>query len=145
MSFWDSSAIVSAVANQPSGSDMEQLLVDDPDLVVWWGTAVELASAATKLRRQHLTDEAGFLKLLEKSEKISDEADQIEPTEQVRRTALRILRVHDLSAADALQLAAALVWTNHETTGAGFVCLDKRLREAAEREGFTVLPVLTES
>jgi hypothetical protein len=45
-----------------------------------------------------------------------------------------------LRAADALQLAAALVWSDESPTGEGFVSLDDRLREAARRQGFEVLP-----
>jgi hypothetical protein len=65
---------------------------------------------------------------------------EIQPTEEVRATACRILRVHELRAADALQFAAALVWAGYHPAGLGFVCLDRKLREAAEREGFAVLP-----
>jgi hypothetical protein len=36
--------------------------------------------------------------------------------------------------------AAALIWTEEATSGAEFVCLDQNLREAAMKEGFTVLP-----
>ena len=50
------------------------------------------------------------------------------------------LLLHPLRAADAMQLAAAIVWANGQATGHEFVCLDHRLREAAQREGFTVLP-----
>ena len=45
--------------------------------------------------------------------------------ERVKSFACRLLRVHALRSADALQLAAAL---------------DRRLGEAAEREGFEVPP-----
>ncbi len=48
--------------------------------------------------------------------------------------------IHPLRAADAMQLAAALVWTEDATSGAEFVCLDQNLREAALKEGFTILP-----
>lgn len=44
------------------------------------------------------------------------------------------------SAADALQLAAALDWCDGNTCGESFVCLDDRLRGAAALEGFRVLP-----
>ncbi|HEY6321861.1 MAG TPA: hypothetical protein VJA16_09915 [Thermoanaerobaculia bacterium] len=49
-------------------------------------------------------------------------------------------RVECASAADSLQLAAAIDWCEERTTGAGFVCLDQRLRSAALREGFDVVP-----
>jgi len=35
---------------------------------------------------------------------------EVQPTEEVRERAERLLRIHKLRAADALQLAAALVW-----------------------------------
>lgn len=57
-----------------------------------------------------------------------------------REQAGRALLLHPLRAADALQLAAALVWSRGQVAGHHFVCLDQRFREAARREGFTVLP-----
>jgi hypothetical protein len=57
----------------------------------------------------------------------------------VRRTAERLLRTHPLRAADALQLAAALIAADHDPTSLAIVCLDERLRVAARREGFIVL------
>lgn len=43
-------------------------------------------------------------------------------------------------AADALQLAAAIVATEHAPASLPFVSLDERLNDAAAREGFQVLP-----
>ena len=48
----------------------------------------------------------------------------------------RVLRVHPLRAADALQLAAALEWSGGAASGM-FITYDERLRDAASREGFT--------
>ena len=62
------------------------------------------------------------------------------PGERLREVAERMLRVHPLRAADALQLAAALVWSRDRPDGRVFVSCDERLRDAAGREGFTVLP-----
>jgi hypothetical protein len=39
-----------------------------------------------------------------------------------------------------LALAAALVWAGGRPARHGLVCLDERLREAAAREGFAILP-----
>jgi len=66
--------------------------------------------------------------------------DVVAPTPRLRRTAGRALAAHPLRAADALQLAAALTWSAEQPGGEGFVCLDDRLRDAAQREGFAVLP-----
>jgi hypothetical protein len=57
-----------------------------------------------------------------------------------RRTREGRLRAHPLRAADALQLAAALMWCDEAPTGETLVCLDDRLRDAARREGFAILP-----
>ena len=54
--------------------------------------------------------------------------------------AARLLAVHPLRAADALQLAAALLWCEEQPHAEGFVSLDVKLREAAFKEGFTVRP-----
>jgi hypothetical protein len=59
--------------------------------------------------------------------------------ESVRERAGRLLAVHPLSAADALQLAAALVAVDERPRGFGFVTLDDRLAAAAVREGFALL------
>lgn len=52
---------------------------------------------------------------------------------------MRLLRVHALRAGDALQLAAALVWTGGSREGA-LVTLDERMGLAARLEGLEVLP-----
>jgi predicted nucleic acid-binding protein len=64
---------------------------------------------------------------------------EIQPQEAVRALAGRLLRVHPLRAADALQLAAALVWAGSPAVGE-MVVLDRRLREAARLEGLRPLP-----
>ena len=64
---------------------------------------------------------------------------EIVASDAVRRTAERLPRTHPLPAADALQLAAALIAADHDPTSLEIVCLDERLKVAARREGFTVL------
>jgi uncharacterized protein len=51
---------------------------------------------------------------------------------------MRLLRVHPPRAADAVQLAAALVATSEDPSQFAFLTSDRQLREAAEKEGFTV-------
>jgi hypothetical protein len=62
------------------------------------------------------------------------------PSELVRQRAERLLSIHPLRAADAFQLAAALIWVEEAPQGLKVVCLDQNLREGAFKEGFTVLP-----
>lgn len=61
-------------------------------------------------------------------------------TDSVKSRAKRLLGIHALRAANALQLGAALTFSEDEPRGHDFVCRDARLCEAAGREGFTVLP-----
>jgi len=63
---------------------------------------------------------------------------EIPPTAAVREQAYRMLRVHPLRAADALQLAAALVAAQFEPRTLPFVSLDERLNQCAAREGFPI-------
>jgi hypothetical protein len=65
---------------------------------------------------------------------------EILPSERVLGEARRLLRVHPLRAADALQLAAALQWSGPHVVGAELVTLDERLRLAARLEGFSIVP-----
>ncbi len=59
--------------------------------------------------------------------------------EQVRNRAIRLLRLHPLRAADALQLAAALTAAAEDPERLHLVSSDDRLSAAAQREGFRVL------
>ncbi|MFN8640505.1 MAG: hypothetical protein U0802_02130 [Candidatus Binatia bacterium] len=61
---------------------------------------------------------------------------EVLPSEAVRERGERLLSVHPLRAADAFQLAAALVWSRGATTTHAVVSFDERLRDAAHREGF---------
>jgi len=64
---------------------------------------------------------------------------EVLPSSQVREQAIRLLRVHPLRAADASQLAAAIVASDFRPSALEFVTLDSRLAESAEKEGFTVI------
>jgi predicted nucleic acid-binding protein len=64
---------------------------------------------------------------------------EIQPLAIIRDLAVRLLRTHTLRAADSLQLAAATVASKNRPASLDFVCLDKRLSLAAQREGFNVI------
>jgi hypothetical protein len=53
---------------------------------------------------------------------------------------MRLLRVHPLRAADALQLAAVMIATEENVRRVPFMCFDDRLADAARLEGFEVNP-----
>jgi hypothetical protein len=60
--------------------------------------------------------------------------------ETVKSQARRLLRLHPLRAADAMQLAAALEWAGGRPAGQLIHTLDAQLALAAAREGFLVVP-----
>lgn len=138
--FWDTSAVVPLCVAQGSTEDMMELMRDDSLTTVWWGTLVEGRSALARLRREGLLDAGGEERAQELLQGVAKGWTEIKPREKVRQQAIRCIAVHGLKAADALQLAAAFVWADSNPVGNSFVCLDARLRDAAKKEGFTVLP-----
>jgi hypothetical protein len=140
MRWWDTSALLPLLLRQEVTDQLRALLASDDGLVVWWGTKIEAVSAVSRLERNGQLDSSVTSQLLKQLDRLLSAVYEVQPLEEVRTTACRALRVHELRAADALQLAAALVWAGHSPAGLGFVCLDRRLREAAMREGFEVLP-----
>ena len=140
MNFWDTSAIVPLCVQEPSSALVKDVLIDDEDMVVWWGTRIECISALMRqVREGNLTplDERNARHVLHT---LAQSWIEMQPSEALRSTAERLLAAHPLRTADALQLAAALLWCREATAGQGFVTFDRRLREAGYREGFMVLP-----
>jgi hypothetical protein len=139
MRFWDTSALLSIVLPQDGSEEVSTLLASG-GLAVWWGTQIEAFSAISRLGRTRELEEGAAKGASHGIALLIASAYQVEPSESIRSSACRIVQVYPLTAADALQLAAALVWTDHNPSGVGFVCLDGRLCEAARKEGFDVLP-----
>lgn len=140
MKFWDASAIVPLCLREPTSPRVRRVAERDGALVVWWGTPIECYSAFARLRRDGLLSRAGEDQARHVLRQLTGEWTEVEPSREVRENAGRVLLLHPLRAADSLQLAAALLWTQRQPAGHDMVCLDERLREAATREGFTVLP-----
>jgi predicted nucleic acid-binding protein len=140
MKFWDSSAVIPLCLKEPASDIVKYIAEKDEDFVVWWTTRIECVSAMARRRREGVLPTHAERQARAVLTALTGEWSEIQPAELVRHRAERLLMVHSLRAADALQLAAALIWTEEATSGAEFVCLDQNLREAAMREGFTVLP-----
>jgi predicted nucleic acid-binding protein len=140
MRFWDASALVPLCIEQPLSGRARQLLEEDPDLAVWWGTSVECASTVARLRREAILTEAVERDALATLDLLRSAWHEILPGDALRAQALRVLRIHPLRAADALQLAAALEWSGTPASGT-LVTFDERLGAAAAREGFGVCGV----
>ena len=137
--FWDSSALVPLLLSEARSADVIALLRADRAPAIWWGSPVECQSALHRRRREDTLAASALAEALVRLERLAEDMDVVAPTLRLREAAGRALAAHALRAADALQLAAALVWSD-EGSGEAFVCLDDRLRGAAAREGFQVLP-----
>lgn len=138
--FWDSSALVPLLLPEESSEALTRLLADDPEPVIWWATPLECQSALQRRHRENPLPADQLSAAIERLRQLVQHADTIAPTDELRRRAARLLSFHPLRAADALQLAAALVWCEEQPHGESFVTLDARLREAASKEGFTPRP-----
>jgi predicted nucleic acid-binding protein len=138
--FWDSSAVIPLLVAEARSARMVALLGSDRAPALWWAGPVECQSALHRRRREEVLAPAALADGLARLDRLAEDVDVVAPTARLRERAGRALAAHPLRAADALQLAAALVWADDSPRGEAFVCLDARLREAAGREGFTVLP-----
>jgi predicted nucleic acid-binding protein len=136
--FWDASAIIPLVADEPTRESLLEVLEEDSEILAWWGTTVEIVSALARREREKLLSAEEVEIALATVGQLADSWHEIVPSSSVRRTAERLLRVHALRAADSLQLAAALIAADHDPPTLEMVCLDARLTAAARREGFRV-------
>jgi predicted nucleic acid-binding protein len=136
--FWDSSAIVPLIVAEASTEAVQAIAEDDPVMCVWWATQVECVSALTRLERDDAMTEATMITALERLDSLVQTWHEVQPIVALRGAARRLLRVHNLRAADALQLAAAVVAAEGLPATLEIVTLDARLAAAARREGFAV-------
>jgi len=140
MKFWDSSAIIPLCLTERASEAVKGLMKDDEDIIVWWTTYIECLSALSRRQREGVLTfgEAGKARAVLSA--LAATWSEVQPTEMVRLRAERLLSIHPLRAADALQLAAALVWAQEAPRGLEFVCLDQNLRESSLKEGFSIQP-----
>ena len=139
MKYWDSSALVALLVEEPESARRRETVRRDPMIVTWWGSRIECASALNRLEREGRFEGGGFDRSMDQLGLLAEAWIEIEPLEQVRKRAMRLLRLHPLRAADALQLAAALTAADEDPQRLDLVSNDDRLSRAAHREGFTVL------
>ena len=140
MRFWDTSAIVPLCVTEPASAKVRRLLDADSSIVVWWATRVECLSALARRRRDGVLGAPAEAQARRVLMALAGAWSEVVSSERLRQRTERLLSLHAVRAADAFQLAAALLWSRGETTGEAFVSFDERLRDAASREGFLVLP-----
>lgn len=139
MKYWDSSALVPIVVKEAPSRRLLKLLADDLVVVTWWGSEVECASAIARLERDNKMTNAAVAEAFKRLDQLQKGWHQVQPSASLKPAAKTLLRLHDLRAADALQLAAAIAASEQQPHTLDFVCLDARLAQAAERQGFSVI------
>ena len=139
MKFWDASAIVPLLVDEARTQPVTALVERDPAMMVWWSTRAECVSALARLEREgeldRETSDAAYARLAD----FEDFWREIEPSEMVRESAIRFLRVHPLRAADALQLGAAFIAAERRPPSLELVTFDRRLADVARKEGFALV------
>ena len=137
--FWDTSALVPLLADEPNTRPVVACYELDPELVVWWATSIECMSAIARRERDGSLDTPGVVAATARLVAHTGAWEEVQPSPRVKSIAARVTRTHPLRAADALQLAAAIVAADGDAGTLEFVTLDARLAQAAEREGFPVV------
>ena len=146
IAFWDTSALVPlCAARAGSSAEVRALLRKFTKPVVWWGTAVEVLSALTRLREEGELSQRELIAAIRRWEQLEKIVREVTPTEQVKKLARGLPAIYRIRTLDAFQLAAALAWTQERPRQRPFVCTDRRLAQAAIQAGFTVYPSRTAS
>ena len=140
MKFWDFSALIPLCLKEKTSDAMKRIAKTDEDIVVWWAARVECISAMARRLREGVLPADAERRAKTTLNALENAWSEIQPTQAVRQRSERLLMIHPLRSAAAFHLAAALLWAEDTPQGFEFVCLDQNLREAALKEGFTVLP-----
>jgi predicted nucleic acid-binding protein len=133
--FWDTSALVPLCVRQgitPRAIALYTL----HDVVVWWATPVEIASALARLVRMKQLAPGDWTRARKLAKKLADSWSVIQPSDALRARSAQLVDRYDLRAADSFQLAAALEWCEDAPQGRAFLTADQRLTEAAQSSGF---------
>jgi hypothetical protein len=139
MKFWDSSAVLPLVVEEPPSRACRDLLRSDPVQIVWCLTVTEVTSALCRLNREGVLDDEQLSRAEVRSSRLARRWHEVESLQEVREEAARQLHLHHLRAADSLQLAAAVLASQRRPRGRGFVSLDEGLLAAAQRQGFALI------
>jgi len=96
MKFWDASAIVPLLMNEPTTSAVQALAAKDPAMLVWWAAEVECASAIARLERDEAINESAVRHAFDRLKQLAHAWHEVDPSDSIREAAVRFLRVHPL-------------------------------------------------
>lgn len=139
MRFWDTSALIPVFVFERETARVRSWFDEDPVIVVWTLTRVELRSAFARRRREDASSAALMQAAQQEVFRRWESWTEITGVETVRGHAERLVERYPLRAGDALQLGAALVAAGGDPGSLEFVSLDDRQVEAARSEGLRAL------
>lgn len=138
MRYWDASALVPLIVSQPESGLARGWLAEDDRIVTWVWTGAEIVGAIERLTREGTMTRRQRRTALDAFNSLSNRWDEVTDVLAVRSRAVRVLARHPLRAADAGQLGAAMLIQEQLPAPLSFMCLDRRLARAAEREGLRI-------
>lgn len=139
MRFWDTSAIVPLLLHEESSASAADLHRTDPDVVVSWITLVECGSAIARREHERVIEPGEAAIAFARLDELARSWREVEPSDETREVARRLLRAYPLRAGDALQIASATVAAERRPSTLEFVTLDERQQAAARKDGFAVV------
>jgi predicted nucleic acid-binding protein len=131
---------VPLLVEEPATARLRELYRADAEVAVCWTTPVECASALARLERDGRLEPPGVAEAFRRLDALAPSWLEVEPGDELRELARRLLRVHPLRSGDALQLASAILAAERRPPSLTLITLDDRLAEAAGREGFRTAP-----
>jgi len=137
--YWDASALVPLFIEEASTSEVDGWRAADPGITTWMMTRVEVISGIARRKREWPQLLAGWNRAIREVHEVASRWTEISDAAATRLHAERIFMDYPLRAADALQLGAALIAADGDPQSIELVTLDRRLADAARREGFPVL------
>jgi predicted nucleic acid-binding protein len=137
--FWDASALVPTFIEEPSSAKVRNWHGFDPGITTWMMTLVEVLSAIARKKRERPELASLWNRAILDVLDAASGWVQISDAVATRLHAQRIVMDYPLRTADALQLGAALVAAEGDPGSLQLVTLDRRLADAAQREGFPVI------
>ncbi len=141
MAFFDSSAIVPLCVAQATSQKARLAHRGFSKQVVAWTTLIEATGAIHRAVRLGGLSELNARRALDRLAQLEKRWTEIVASDRVRDIALDALRSYDLRAADAVQLASALVWCKQKPRNRSFVCFDQGLATAGLAAGFDITGV----
>jgi len=133
--FWDASALVPLCVIRQA-SPATHALNAHYRMTVWWSTPIEMRGAFARLVRMGQLSPNELVQAQVRLDKMRFDWREVEPSEPLREQAERLVDRFPLKAADAQQLASALIWCMGRPKGRAFISGDGQLLDAALQLGF---------